>query len=178
MSWLGEIWGIWTLRAPLMILDIAFSIPWSLFMLFIRVTVQLHEPEVKLRHTNALKHHVEIPKWMKCTLPYVSYPQHEAESITLPSIPTSAHKQLSFLLVNAAPPFLLRSSRRFLPGPPDAGWHGALRSQILGGRGSGGRSQEERWGSAWECEGHRWGSGHDSSPRSSLFCLPSILNFA
>lgn len=44
----------------------------------------------------------------------------------------SSHKQLSFLLVNAAPPFLLRSSRRLLPGPPEVRWHGALRSQLLG----------------------------------------------
>lgn len=39
--------------------------------------------------------------------------------------------------MKAALPFFLRSSRRFLSGPPDVRWHSALRSQLLGVGGSG-----------------------------------------
>lgn len=75
------------------------------------------------------KHLVKIPEWMKWLIP--STLSRTYHSLVHPNI-RSSHKQLSFLLANAAPPFLLRRSRRFLPGPPEVRWHGALRSQLLG----------------------------------------------
>lgn len=109
------------------------------------------------------------------------YPERAAESITLLFHPNirSSRKQLSFLLANAVPalPF---EELQTLPARP-TGRSVTRFSEVAAfrGRGSGGWvGRGARRVGAWECGGHRRGSGLDSWPRSSLSCLKAILSFA